>query len=383
VAVDPAGGAVRTLVVVALLVGAAPLFAQPSAPAAFTAGRVAYAAGDYATAIAAFEEAFRADPRPELAFSLAQAHRNQYYADHDITHLHRALGLYRHYLVEAPSGPRVSHARLHEQTIETILASMPAIVATSPVAPPTQLLVTSEAPAARASIDGDAAATVPRLVEVTPGQHQVRVTADGHADSTVVALAVEQRLVVVATRLEPRAARLTVRVERGVRVEVDGDLVQGTRLVAPGSHRLTVTARGRRAEARTIELAAGSSRILELALAPTLQRRAARITLLGSMALAGTAAVAGGLAWRAQSAARAIPGPPDREIADLAVYRDAVARRDRWRGVGVGLGVTAGATALTGLALWYFDVTAAPEPTPALVPALGPESIGVAAVGSF
>jgi tetratricopeptide (TPR) repeat protein len=374
---------VKLLVTLAIVLAAVPARAQPAARAAFSAGRAAYSAGDYTTAIAAFEEAFRVDPRPEVAFSLAQAHRNQYYDDHDVTHLHRALGLYIHYLTEAPTGPRVTHARMHKETIETILASMPTAAANPiPVAPPTQLLVTAEAPGARASIDGDPAAPVPRLAEVTPGRHQVRISADGHDDSAVAALAVEQRLVVVPALLRPRAARLTVRAA-GARIEVDGTSLPGTRVLAPGSHRITVTARGRRPEALAIELAAGAERELDVALVPTTQRRAARLTLFGSAALAGTAVLAGGLAWRAQREATAIPAPPDRRLGDLSSYRDAVARRDTWRGVSVGLGITAGAAALTGLALWYFDLSTAPETASSIAPAIGPESVGVAVVEPF
>src|SRR5436305_1502852 len=128
------------------LLAAAPVAAQPAE--AFSAGTRAYGSGDYATAIAAFEEAFRGDPKPEVAFTLAQAHRNQYFVDHDVTHLQRALGLYRHYLLEAPTGRRAAHARLHLETIQAILDSLPAQPAAAAAPPPTQLLVTGDVPGA-------------------------------------------------------------------------------------------------------------------------------------------------------------------------------------------------------------------------------------------
>src|SRR5688572_21806517 len=102
----------RLLVCVVLLCGGRAV-ADSSVASAFSAGLVAYGKGDFATAIVAFEAAFRIDASAEVAFTLAQSHRNQYFVDKDVTHLHRALGLYRHYLAEAPKGRRAPHARLH------------------------------------------------------------------------------------------------------------------------------------------------------------------------------------------------------------------------------------------------------------------------------
>ena len=55
----------------------------------FDAGAAAYAAGDYQAAIQAFDAAYALKPLPEIAFSLAQAERRQYFASHDAAHLDR------------------------------------------------------------------------------------------------------------------------------------------------------------------------------------------------------------------------------------------------------------------------------------------------------
>ncbi|MCW5806504.1 MAG: PEGA domain-containing protein, partial [Deltaproteobacteria bacterium] len=191
----------------------------------FRAGTAAYKAGNLTAAIAAFEEVYRRDPRPETAFTLAQAHRNQFFVDHDAMHLRRAFALYRQYLDEAPAGPRARHARLHAETLQVLLETLPvAIDAPRPDAR-TQLLVTADAPGATASIDGDAPERLPRLVEVEPGDHRVRIAAPGHDPIDTRALAVAERLVVVPASPVPWPARLAIRTRRDARVEIDGHVV--------------------------------------------------------------------------------------------------------------------------------------------------------------
>ena len=52
----------------------------------FKAGATAYAAGDYLAAIQALDAAYQLTPLPAIAFSLAQAHRRQYFVDHEREH---------------------------------------------------------------------------------------------------------------------------------------------------------------------------------------------------------------------------------------------------------------------------------------------------------
>src|SRR3954454_18903721 len=72
----------------------------------FKAGATAYAAGDYLAAIQALDAAYQLEPLPAIAFSLGQAHRRQYFVDHDPEHLDRSIALFRQYVELAPSGSR-------------------------------------------------------------------------------------------------------------------------------------------------------------------------------------------------------------------------------------------------------------------------------------
>jgi tetratricopeptide (TPR) repeat protein len=81
-----------------------------SAKSFFNAGAAAYEMGDYAAAIQAFEAAYELTPLPAVAFSLAQAERRQYFVSHERSHLERAIELYRTYLRAVETGGRRADA---------------------------------------------------------------------------------------------------------------------------------------------------------------------------------------------------------------------------------------------------------------------------------
>jgi tetratricopeptide (TPR) repeat protein len=374
----------RATFIFILALAASTAHADSSPAAAFNAGLVAYNAGDYTTAIAAFESAFRLDPKPEVAFTLAQAHRNQYFVDRDVTHLQRALGLYRHYLTESPVGRRAAHARMHLETIEQILATLPAQAPVPPdiAAPPTQLLITANVPGARASIDDGPLSNAPHVVEVKAGSHHVRVEADGHAPMEIEALAVEERLVVVPVTLRASPAHLVVRTRDDAEIHVDDHPSSARSELPAGTHTITIRARGHEPVVRTVELLPGKDLCVDVELARTPRRRAALVTLYGSAGLAGVAGVAAGVAYLAQRDAIAISESLD-ESADIDAHNAALDRRDTWRGVALGFALAEGAAAVTGGALYWFDMRSPGEPTRQLTPIIGPETVGAAVVGSF
>src|SRR5215468_3180958 len=110
----------------------------------FDAGRQAYERGDYVTAIRSFEHAFEKVPRPEIAFSLAQAYRKQFIVDGDAAKLRRAVALYRRNLGE-----------LQPQLARIDSLSAAAVPPPAPPAPPTQLMVMSPVAVAYVAIDDD------------------------------------------------------------------------------------------------------------------------------------------------------------------------------------------------------------------------------------
>ncbi len=90
----------------------------------FRAGAQAYAVGEYAAAVQAFEQANALAPRPAVRFSIAQAERRLYFLDRDREHLRRAIQRYREYLREDPQGSRKVDAVQALSELEPLAAAV-------------------------------------------------------------------------------------------------------------------------------------------------------------------------------------------------------------------------------------------------------------------
>src|SRR5262245_58136921 len=76
----------------------------------FRIGSKAYAAQNFAAAATSFDEAYKALPMPEIAFSAAQAYRRLYQIDPKPQYVRRAVELYKVYLGVVKRGGRVGDA---------------------------------------------------------------------------------------------------------------------------------------------------------------------------------------------------------------------------------------------------------------------------------
>jgi tetratricopeptide (TPR) repeat protein len=96
----------------ALLLSPCTLSAQPKDDSRtyFDIGAKAYGAGRYTDAIQAFEEAYKRSQRPGLLFSLGQANRMEYVARSDSARLADAVRYYTEYLAREPGGKRAGEA---------------------------------------------------------------------------------------------------------------------------------------------------------------------------------------------------------------------------------------------------------------------------------
>lgn len=97
----------RFAAVLVLLVSSAAL-ANDEAEAKnyFNAGAQAYSVGKFSAAIRAFELAYQLSPLPGILFSLAQAERRQYFVDRDPAHLTRAVDSFHRYVDGEVQGGR-------------------------------------------------------------------------------------------------------------------------------------------------------------------------------------------------------------------------------------------------------------------------------------
>ena len=191
----------------------------------FRAGAKAYAAQSFAAAAQNFDEAYRAEPLPEIAFSAAQAYRRLYRIEPRAEHVRRAIMLYRAYLAQVKSGGRVGDAADNLAEMQRELDRLGAAGAPSSATGPVNVgpartrlgasvslvdQLGSEAGAVReigeatgalapglvVSIDGKAVEPF-ALIEVSPKDHLISASADGYFPIDKKAMAVDGQSVFV------------------------------------------------------------------------------------------------------------------------------------------------------------------------------------------
>lgn len=379
----------------------------------FRAGAKAYAAQSFAAAAANFDEAYRAEPLPEIAFSAAQAYRRLYRIDPQVDHLQRAAELYRAYLAKVKTGGRVGDAADNLAEMERELDKRGAAGGRSAaVAPRTRLGVsvtladqaTSEASALREI--GDATGELARglvatldgqpvepfaLVEVEPKEHVIAVAAEGYFPVEKRAVAVDGVSALVDVELRPRPARVAVTTEPGARISVDGRGVAtapvATLELPAGTHLLTVLRRGREPFSRELVVGRGEEVAVAAPLVKTGRRRAvpwvwggAGVLAAGAIATGIAAVVHDGRADDLRSAIDAGDRPPS----DGDRYDAEVDRRDDYRTATWILGGAAVTAGVVGTLLFVFD-TPSPEGRSGLrvTPAVGAGGGGVTLGGRF
>ncbi|MEO8702529.1 MAG: PEGA domain-containing protein [Kofleriaceae bacterium] len=373
----------------------------------FRAGAKAYAAQNFAAAVANFDEAFKALPMPEIAFSAAQAYRRLYRIDPQPQFVRRSVELYRIYLDKVKTGGRVGDAGDSLGEMERELEKLEAKGAKTRVASVehTRLGVNisiadqgADAVVLReigegiggglagvkATLDGKPVEPY-ALIEVSAGDHVVTVAADGYFPVEKKQRAVQGASSLVEVELQPMPAKVMVKTEAGARITVDGRAGTSALLeLAAGKHVVAVTRLGREAWGREITVTRGQSLTVTAPLVKTGRRRAVPWVaggagVLGFAALATTvgAFVANSKAGDLRDsidAGNASPGTGDD-------YDTQVRRRDDLRTSAVVFGGAALVTGAIGFALYYFDRPSAE--TIQIAPVAGPTGGGISASGRF
>jgi hypothetical protein len=339
----------------------------------FHAGNQAYLSGQYQAAGLAYERAYELEPLAAISFSAAQAYRRQYHVDQDRRWLVRARELYRRYLAEQPSGGRRHHAVTHLATIDLLLSHTEASPDEPVSPPPTQLLVSSNTPEARAKVGSGSARPLPMVVEVTPGRHWVEVTASGHQPQRVRGLAIEGRLVVVPLDLTPLPAILSIQTEPGADVLIDARWM-GTAPLAPlelpaGRHVIRLYKPGHHEARRVVMLRRGGHAKVVAPLDMTSRRTAAYATLAAAGVLALAGGASGGVALRHESEARGyrdkINSGRSLTPTERDAYGSATAARDDWRLASLLLLGGAAGAAIAGATLFVLEPSTELPPTTA------------------
>jgi hypothetical protein len=211
-------------------------FAEPTsvekARESFRAGAQAYGLGEYGAAIQAFEQAYALAPRPAVLFSIAQAERRLYSLTHDQAHLARAIEMYRQYLADETQPGRKSEA------VQALSALEPLLVATDAGSRPST--PTTSAPAAPMVLPT-------RIMISSPAQNAVIALDDRKPLPSPIVREVapgEHRVRISAAGYQPTEREVTA--VAGALVSVDVPLVeQPARLeiVAPAGAQLSINGR--------------------------------------------------------------------------------------------------------------------------------------------
>jgi hypothetical protein len=360
----------------------------------FRAGEQAYRAQSFAAAAADFEEAYKALPLPEIAFSAAQAYRHQYRVESKPEYVTRAIKLYRAYLDKVKTGGRVQDASeaLEDMQRELdVLIKRGEHVGADIAAERTQLNVSvflgppprtigmmreiedkEPAPAGQVlvSIDGNLAEPF-APVGVSPGPHSIHVEAPGYFSKDQDAVAAGGESTPVNIVLQPKPGRLAVTTEAGAAIYVDGQQIatapHAAVELAPGAHVVAVTQRGREPATRQLTVANDQAIRIDLPLVATSRRRAVP-WVLGGAGVAAVASIGTGIAaYVEQRDALAVldraNSPGNVDPSQVAAYDTDRSRRDA---LVTAAAVTGGATvlaAIVGLALYQFDEPVVPIAT--------------------
>lgn len=342
----------------------------------FSAGAQAYAAARYGDAARSFSQAYALAPRPQLAFSLAQAERKEFFASNDASFLRRAIVHYKEYLEQTPSGGRRSEATEAKADLEARLARLdPKDAAAATVAQPekrkARVTVYSPTAGAQASLDGGAAQVLPYFGDLQPGKHKVRVFADGYFDEEREVSGDQVGDQPLDLPLKEKPALVTVDLDRAADIYVDGRIVATTPLsrpieVPPGPHVLSVSANGKRRFAQEVMLPRGKP----YRFAPQLEASGQRVAAWTLISVGTAAVITGGVfgLFALGQEGRANDVLEEREKGNITsnrldAYNTSIERRDDFRDVAMvtmfaGVGVAVG-----GVLLYFID-----KPTIALVP---------------
>jgi hypothetical protein len=340
----------------------------------FNAGARAYDAGDFSTAIEAFEAAEKLAPRPAILFSIAQAHRRQYFLDGKAEHLRAAITSYRAYIDATPPGQgrRADAAQALTDLVPIADKLAPDSGVKTAEIKHTKINVSSPTPGAQVSCDNGKPTDpgTPLTLEVAPGKHACKVTAAGFFDVTREVVAVDGEFVPVEVPLAEQPARLSIRGAAGAEVSIDGRTVgvasSSAMQLAAGVHLVAVSRNGHDAFVREIELARGQNKTIDVDLRSSAQRKIA----IGSLVVGGAAVVAGGvftvIALVEEGRAKSVLDKESTQnltTADLTTYDSAHSARTTWTDAAI-VGFGAGAALATaGLVLYLFDAPSTTNPT--------------------
>jgi hypothetical protein len=395
-----------TLVIASSIAHADSAIDKANAERYFRAGAKAYAAQNFSAAATDFDEAWKALPLPEIAFSAAQAYRRLYRVEPKPQHVRRAVDLYRAYLDKVKTGGRVGDAADNLAEMERELDKFKAAgtsTAVAPVAEHTRLgisvTVTDQSESGALREIGDVSGELTKglkttldgkpvepfaLTDIGAGEHVLAASADGYYPVEKKAVAVAGQAQLIEVELRPKPARVAIKTEDDAQITVDGRRMAAQLELGSGKHWLTIVHRGRESFSREISVTRGQELTLSVPLVKTPRRRAVPWVLGGAAIAAASAITTGVLAsvhdGRASDLRNQI-AIGNRPPSDADAYDREVKSRDQFATATWILGGAAVAAGAVAAGLYWFDT---PEPQErVVVPTVSSTGAGLSLSGRF
>jgi hypothetical protein len=360
------------------------------ARAFFEIGAQAYGVGDYVAALDAFREAYALEKRPGLLFSMAQAHRRAFFASNDGQHLRGAIEGYRAYLSTAAQSrrPEAEHA-----LAELVPLGNSVTASTGDSQQPkasTKLMIASFTPGATLRVDGVLAPHLPYVAAVTPGAHQIELSAPGFRSQVRELLVPEGAALALELRLEELPGTLAVTGTAGSQVWIDGRLIGSLPLppisLSARPHQVSAGQVGHRLLTRKVSIEADRIAKVDLSLVHTWQRDMSHVLLWSGAGLLLAGAGTGIAAYSRQLSASSLHEARSRgetlTSEWLDRYERARSQRDQLRVIAWSLGGAGLANLLLGGTLFIFDHPEAPALLDPGDPAPAPTSVSTELIGS-
>lgn len=346
----------KVLAIVAALAGVAHAEGKPDAEKLFRAGESAYKAQNFEGAAMNFEQAYKAYPLPEIAFSAAQAYRRQYRVDPKPQYVQRAIELYRAYLDRVKTGGRVADAadaladmqRELDHLIKSGQKVAPEVAAEHTQFGVNVQLADATTAGGMRAIEDTPTETQPQItltidgkpiapftpMNVLPGKHAVHAEAPGYIAQDREDTVAPGAYRMLDVTLAPRPAHLVI--ETDARVVVDGRVAGDAPVaidVAAGKHLIAILHDGREPWAQDLELHRGQQLALSPALEVTAKRRWAKRTAIATGVTGALAVAALTVALiedsRASSIHDKLVSPGDQPPSAGVDYNNALRWRDR------------------------------------------------------
>ena len=346
---------------------------EPSAKAAdlYTMATKALRAHDYGTAARLYEQAYALVRDATTLGAIGKCNYLQYQQSSNTKCACDAITQLNAYIEATKGASDPATVAFIKETQERLENLKPVVGDTQdtcaevkpPPPPPTKVMVSSDTPGASFSIDADVVTASPAIVEVSPGEHNVKVSAKGYRDVLRRVTVDKGQIYATDITLAPLPGTLQIGAnEQGAEVYVDGLKVGTTPFTgtgfAPGSHFVSIRQSGRKLWSSNLDLQPAGSASTTAQLEPTRQRQNSSYLFLGAGVALGAGIVTGLAAYSMDTSLNSGSSTTNQQRAD---YDTSLRTRNTFATTSTLAFIVAGAALIAGGSMYWFDT----PPTPA------------------